>query len=209
MANLFRFLKRPTDAPIIVASMGRAGSTLVYHAIRKKCRNPRDRKFIETLAGATFERGTVYKTHDFPDALQGQDVKVVFLYSSASDSAKSVYNCRETKGAKWIEQHLRHLKSSDSIGDLFNKDILRIGDQIDAWTTCTHTPVLGLRYETLWENVDVLREFTGLRIRLPKKESREPKNLPAELEAKCHEAYAALDARIAAMPDFFLTQGER
>ncbi len=206
LARRIRRHMRRNHPAVVVASMGRAGSTLVFEALSAASDMRPDPSFLPELAGARFEPGAVYKTHDYPDALEGvANLRVVFVFGSASEAARSVFFQERALGREWIRKHLAHLKAERPFEALFDEDILRIGDQLDAWTGCPHTPVLSLRFDALWDNVDILRRFTGLRVRLPARRPRRPKPLPPELEARCAATYGPLDRRIAAMPPVILS----
>ena len=208
-SSLLRSIKRyqrRNRPSIIVASMGRSGSTVIFEALQARTDARPAESFLIDIAGTSFEPGAIYKTHDYPDALRGaRNVRAVFLFGGASEAAKSVYFQEKAKGREWIGRHFKHLKVHQPFEKLFEADILRIGDQLDVWTTWTHTPVLSLHYDTMWDNIDILRQFTGLNVQLPERRPRRDKSLPADLEEKCLATYGELDGRIAAMPDIILS----
>ena len=200
-----RYMRRHQPS-ILVASMGRSGSTVVFRSLYAASEARPENSFLETIAGTRFEPGAVYKTHDYPDALEGiGNVRAVFMFGSASEAARSVYFQEKIKGRAWIDKHFAHLKANRPFEELFERDVLRIADQLDAWTGCTHTPVLSLRFDALWDNVDILRRFTGLDVQLPPQRARRDKPLSPDLEEQCAATYGELDRRIAAMPAVILS----
>jgi hypothetical protein len=204
-ARIARFRNRRKPA-IVVASMGRAGSTLVFTALRDASFGRPTEPFLVDLEGATLEAGMVYKTHDFPEGLRNHtNVRAVFLFGSASDSAKSVYLQEQKLGRQWIDRHFAHLHTDQPFEELFERDVLRIGDQLEAWTNCDHTPVLGVHFDAIWDNVDRIRNFTGLDLVLPQRRERQAKILPPGLQAKSERTYGTLDARIDKMPKVFVS----
>ncbi|MFX4296132.1 hypothetical protein [Pseudosulfitobacter pseudonitzschiae] len=126
---------------------------------------------------------------------------MVFLFGSATDAALSVLACRDRYGTRWIEQHLEHLRADGSFEDLGNRDVLRFGDQLDSWIGKSGTPRLILHYDALWDHVDTLSEFTGVPVLLPARRARSgAAAADSATRARFAETYAALDARIAALP---------
>ncbi|MBT8474502.1 MAG: hypothetical protein HKO95_06020 [Rhodobacteraceae bacterium] len=209
--RLRQFLTPSKRPGIIVASIGRSGSTLLYRSVAEamsmaRFSRIRGRVFDEAwdLADSTLLRGTVYKTHDHPAALAGrQDLRSLFVFGQPSDIARSVVNQRATHGDAWVAEHLAHMHADGPYEALFERDVLRLESQLDAWSTFTASPVLCVRYEALWDALDEIRAFTGLPVELPERRERESKLLGDEEEAALRSVYGALDARVAAMPDVF------
>lgn len=210
--------------PVVVASMGRAGSTLVYDALNKGmglarfgADTYRNERFVRdvawTLANARFRKGVVYKTHDFPHELKTvQDIRVVFTFGIPSDAARSVLGCDDKYGRAWIEEHFSHLRADGTFDEVCSRDVLRFGEQLDSWTGLTDLPVLALKYENLWDSgaQDALSRFVGFPVTLPVRKARESAALELGDRAKAlRSTYAALDARVAAMPDIITNDKAR
>lgn len=201
----------------IVASMGRSGSTLVYHAIAKALAQKKYKRLSSTLERsvkgqawdldrAPLVGGVVYKTHDMASNIVPiLPVKAIFLFSRASDAALSVYSCYERYGKEWVEMHLRHLHASGNFSELLERDILRFGEQINSWVNEKRFPVLAARYEYLWDNQDILRAFFDLPITLPERRMRAEKAIDELNIAKAKTLYSQLDARIDELPAVFIT----
>lgn len=205
----------PTALPsLIVASMGRSGSTLAYDALRRAVAMARFPGPLQAqglrlvsdqawdLDRTRFVPGVVYKTHDLAHELpEGSGTKVVFLFGSATDAALSVLACRDRYGPRWIEQHFEHLRASGPFEELGARDVLRFGEQVDGWIGKAGTQRLILHYDALWDHAQTLSDFAGVPVRLP---PRRPRNgaSAADAETRAHFAatYGALDARIAALP---------
>lgn len=210
----------PSSAPpLLVASMGRSGSTLVYDALVEGMVRARFGAFpyrlnglvkeeAWNLAGQTFYKGRVYKTHDLPSQFSSSDFpRVVFLFGLASDAARSVLHCEKTYGRAWIEEHFKHLSAIGELEDVPNRDVLRFADQLNAWLTFEGVPVLALRYEDLWnpETENILSRFAGFPVSFPERKNR--KSISVELGAvgqRLNNTYADLDRRIAALPSVHL-----
>lgn len=208
----------PSRLPaVVVASMGRAGSTLVFEAIRHALARRRFGPMADglspftydslwSLSGAAVRPGIVYKTHDYPHSLQcDSDVKGVFLFGRPSDAVISVFQCQQRYGDAWVRAHFQHLQSDRTLESLLSEDGLGIEAQIDAWRTTGAMPVLGLRYETLWDHADDLSAFLDLDVRLPEKRARTAgtAGLPDGLVDRIRRKYAALDEWVEGLDDIF------
>lgn len=200
--------------PLIVASMGRSGSTMVCDALRLAVAAARFPGSLQAqglrlvsdeawdLHRTRLAPGVVYKTHGLAHELpDGSGAKVVFLFGSATDAALSVLACRDRKGPRWIDQHFEHLRATGPFEDLGRSDVLRFGEQLDGWISKSGTQRLILHYESVWEHVQTLSDFAGVPVCLPPRRPRSGANAAdAETRARFAETYASLDARIAALP---------
>lgn len=204
-------------SPIVVSSMGRSGSTLctnaIADAVAKRSFGARGRWLRKAtrvdawnLAEDRLAPNKVHKTHALPTELPDDfNGRVVFVFGLASDAALSVVSCKHRYGDDWISKHFRHLRAVGSFEELGQRDVLRFEEQIDGWTTLTGQDVLALRYDSLWDNVDVLSEFLGFEVKLPEQRPRTLNNYvdPATI-AKFKATYDALDRKIMAMPGCIL-----
>lgn len=193
---------------VIVASMGRSGSTLCFSTLQKSAKtilNRHPARFEASLARARLFRGTIVKTHDYPDALQGrrEAVKVLFIFGSTYDAALSVYDCRARYGANWVEQHFMNCKSDATFDDLFRFDALGMAQQIKEWSVFDDVPVLCVRLDALWQHAADIARFTGYALDLPPKQARVEKKIPEDLRQRARTVYAPLDEEIAKLPDLF------
>ena len=200
--------------PVVVASMGRSGSTLIWDALRRaiavaRFPGPLQAQGLRLVSDQAwdldrirFARGVVYKTHGLASELpENHGVKVIFLFGSATDAALSVRACRDRYGARWIKQHFEHLRAAGPFEDLGARDVLRFGEQLDGWIGKTGTPRMILHYDAVWDHVQTLSDFVGVPVRLPPRHPRSSASVAdSETRARFAEAYETLDARIAAMP---------
>ncbi|GAW33892.1 hypothetical protein RA2_00937 [Roseovarius sp. A-2] len=198
---------------IIVASMGRSGSTLCYAALREAAmgRFGRDPAyFAPSLARARLRRGQIVKTHDYPDALPARRApcKALFIFGSTYAAALSLHVCRTRDGAVWVAQHFANCKSTASPDDLFARDALGMAQQVKAWTVTEALPVLCLRYEALWDSVPRIARFTGYPLHLPPKTPRATPDLPESLRQRAEAVYRPLDAILDRLPDAFVAGPE-
>lgn len=204
--------------PIIVASMGRAGSSLIYDALSEGLARARFgplkafgrkivREFAWDLSGRIFTPGVVYKTHALANELPSDcKARVVFVFASASDAALSVLSCYDRYGTDWIARHFANMRANGGFEELGERDVLRFEEQIDGWLGIDHVKVLGLRYEGLWDNVDALSNFVGFPVVLPEKELRRSRqNLDMMTARRFAATYRQLDEKIATLPDCVLS----
>lgn len=199
--------------PIIVASMGRSGSTLIYDAICESVAEKRFKYFpwlkqrivfdaAWDLDAQTYRSGAVYKTHGLGHELpKGTESKVIFLFGPASESALSVFKCKEKKGDAWIKEHFQHMRADGEFSEIGERDVLRFEEQLDSWSLKRDVPVMLLHYDAIWENQDTIAEFLGLPIKLPE---RRPRSASSEIDEatrkKFETTYRELDKRISEMP---------
>lgn len=204
---------------LVVSSMGRAGSTMVYDALvegmtRKHfgslvgslvpARNSFVGRTAWDLSTTTLIGGTVYKTHDHPDSVAPErPAKFVFTFCAASDSVVSVHLCSQRYGREWTESHLEHMGADGPFEDIFERDVLRLAEQVEKWSSATHLDVLAIRYEALWNHVDILSEFVGFPVSLPPFRGRRAANADPRIVHRARALYREVDSAIAALPDVF------
>lgn len=203
-----------TLPPLIVASMGRSGSTLVWSALRQAvaaARFPRPLRAhgLRLVSDQAWDLdrtrltpGVVYKTHGLAQELPDcSGAKVVFLFGSATDAALSVLACRDRYGMRWIEEHFAHMRAHGAFDELGDRDVLRFEEQLDGWVQKSGTPRLILHYDAIWEYEHTLSEFLGTRVSLPPRRQRTgATSADPEMLTRFAGTYAKLDARIATMP---------
>lgn len=206
--------------PILCPSIGRVGSTLLWSALVKGRAQalfgnyrPGDWRRIGRsrwdLAGHRLEAGTVCKTHDFPYELNlEQPLRIVFLYGQPSDVVLSVLRCHRTKGAAWIEDHLRHMHAHGGFDDIIDHDVLRLEEHVEAWLSLRGADVLSLSYDALWEHADILDDFVGFPVTLPDRIERNFDELSHETVQRVRHTYSALDRRISLLPPWRLLRKE-
>lgn len=207
----------PTDKDaLVVASFGRAGSTLIYDALVDAMARRRfgmahgvlhkaveDRAF--GLGYSPLRPGVIYKTHAHPTPLIGRRrVRAVFLFGSAVDAALSVHAQKDLRGEDWVKMHFEHLHRPYRYDDLLKADVLGIRDQCIAWMGFEDVPVLCMRYEGLWDNARQLSEFCGLEVKLPTRRARTPKVISPDAMAAARNVYGPLDEDMAKLPDCFV-----
>lgn len=199
--------------PILCASMGRSGSTLVFNAVRRGQAKARfhsdDRLPLQLVTSdawrpsqVNFHQGVVYKTHapagEMPATFGG---KVVFVFGLPSEAALSVLRCREVLGESWIKTHFFHLASLGTISDLTEWDVLGYERQIVSWRESNAGPRIMIRYESLWEKQPELEAFLGFPVSLPPKRIRSSIDaMDPVINAKVQRTFAELDAWVDTLP---------
>lgn len=204
---------------ILISSMGRTGSTVVFDAVRKSVGQARlpakpalGVRLVSSqawdLTTTSLLPGIVYKTHDFPgslvDSMAAKPLRAVFCFGKASAAALSVLSCPKRYGDDWVRRHLEHLRADGTLKDLRSRDALRFEEQVDDWFAEERFPVLRVKYESLWDNPDILTEFVGVPVALPVQKARTAKYFDPEIRADIQSTFAALDARIGSLPDVSL-----
>ena len=201
--------------PVVIASMSRSGSTMLYKALASSWARARfgvlaDR-FEPILIEAAWKLdetpligGVLYKTHDLPDHMpRPSRAKVVFTFRKASEVALSIADRRFERGEKWFLRHRIHLRGEGDFEAFTRSDTLGLEAQIDRWSTAQGLDVLGLRYETLWEHRGEIEDFLGFKVELPEQRGSKRSADLGSVAAILAETYAPLDRKIAAMPDVF------
>lgn len=211
-----RFIKRTlqkiclkSDPPIIVASMGRAGSTLVFDSVinAKADQYPTFFRpfykrlitdFSWCLEGFKFSKGAVYKTHDFPPVDGAiKDCKVIYVYGPATEAVISVFGCEAKFGSQWVNRHLEHLNASESFASIYDSDVLRIEEQIKRWGRCDTANIFFLYYSDIWDELGQLQNFLGFDIQLPPRRERQSATfLPIQSLKRINNRYQKIDKRI-------------
>jgi hypothetical protein len=186
------------QAPIVIASPGRSGSTMLFESVVEglvrhrfgvgingsigRFLAKRASNFLSRLADVDSTSCPVLKTHDLSDELSKIDnVRAIFVYSDPLDSAKSAKNMLEREGVNWMDEHLFNLRSTGSASEILREDVLNYGEQMRSWLGEFRPNVLALPYEHLWDREDELSQFLGFEILLPTRRSRS--------EHECEDAW--------------------
>lgn len=207
------FWSRGVQPPVVVASIGRSGSTLLTRSLREGMSRARfgfSPGFFYNkvkgdgfdLSNTRFRDGVVYKTHALPSELPGETtVKVVFVYGSASDAVISVALQRDKLGDSWVQNHLRHLRADGQFYEVLDRDVLRIREQVQGWAGKLGVDRVLVKYDNLWSSVDTISNFLGFPIFLPERRVRRSgEQISLCQPDKIREAYSALDSMIDGYP---------
>lgn len=173
---------------IVVASTGRAGSTMLTTSIieilcdKVSLTGTRLEKLLLRRMLYTFRsriegsdkllRG-VLKTHDLPN-FDLTKYKTIYTYGDPFVSALSVDAQIQKHGINWFYRHQKNLHGMGSIDDLLITDVLGYEQQICAWSRfIEHENVFVVNYDDLWARQESLKEFLQLDLQLPSQKPRE------------------------------------
>lgn len=173
-----------------IASIPRCGSTLLGRAIAG----------APPGSGWIGDSATLKKMH-YP--FQHVD-KAVFLFG---DIPKAVISTRRNRWDKNHFQNCNCTKLLDEV-DIFKRDDLNYRPIFDYWAGGLGIPVLAIRYETMWENIDSISDFIGKEITLPLKKERAT-NLDMITKQELTDirhTYSDLIKQVEEMPDIKIIQ---
>jgi hypothetical protein len=177
---------------IVIASTGRAGSTLLTEAIAdafiikryswlpnglKRWLRKQSLVYVDRLSHIDSHTAPVIKTHDLPLERCGHNIKYIFVYGNPLDSALSVEAQMRVHGRIWGEEHIYHLRGSGEPEYLLEADVLNYEKQMESW--CSSEDVYIVHYDDLWDAVPSMSDFTNLPIDLPQRKQRKKTDNPA------------------------------
>ena len=196
----FYLLSKSSDNnKIVVASNGRAGSTMLFLEIQKSfikenayfskifLRYFKNKPYLEgpfgeflvnleDLNNATFP---IIKTHSTPHE-NNKSSKYIFVYSDPLSSAISVYNRVLKEGIDFYLSHLKHLNSIGLFERIFYEDTLNYEKQLTRWKRQSDSNLLLIKLPEIWSRKTEIEDFLGFRINLPAK--REQSKLADDLK---------------------------
>ena len=190
MKTLARFFVFRGYTPVVVASTGRAGSTMLTNSIAKSLVQKRYyflpsyvKKILANLAISycdrledinMLNRSPVIKTHDFYRGELANRIKYIFVYGNAFDSAVSAFRQGELRGSAWLDEHIFHLCGVGSPDEVLKADVLNYEAQLKAWQ---NSPAFIVHYSEIWELKDELAKYLGFPFVLPTQKARSS-NIP-------------------------------
>ena len=160
----------PNKNAIIIAGLGRCGTTLLFNSISKNHYYKKHNDLIDFKSLINFKKGTVYKTHDFPplDELPSY-VKVIFMYGNVYNTIISSHR----RINEWSKSHHKHLGSIGYIpnNDIFYRDSLGLSKQFSKWKA---TKYLKIRYEDIYKKETILEisSLLGFKLNLEEEVKR-------------------------------------
>jgi len=152
---------------IIIAGLGRCGSTILAQALNNNISPP----FSEHLQGYHFRNKSIYKTHDFAPPSLPLTAKVIFMFRNPMDIVVSTCAAIERyRDENFGQEHYTHLHSDFKQHNLcFVKDVMRLEENFDSWYQQQTFDLLTMRYERIFDYIDSIEKFVGFKIKLPKK----------------------------------------
>jgi hypothetical protein len=208
-----RRLLFPEDTPIVLASTGRAGSTMLAEAIvasylenrlqylpsaiRKRLRGLA-LEYANRLEEIPLLSAPIVKTHDlytsrFEEPHPGRhcdNCRFVFVFADPLESALSAAGMAHRHGKIWLEEHIFHLAGSGGPDDVFLDDVLNYEAQILSWSGCEDGFCVHL--DDIWARREALSSFLGFEVTLPARRSREEKSLPEDCNIPLFERLQGL-----------------
>ena len=125
--------------------------------------------FLVELKDLIVNTSLVVKTHSLYIEGLDENIRYLFVFGDPFESALSVLEQFDKKGFKWVNQHLLHLNSSDSIDNLFVADVLQYEAQLASWLDssayCVH-------YEDIWYLRESISRYLGFALILPVRRDR-------------------------------------
>ena len=182
---------------IVVAGMGRCGTSLVLNAIGRS--SGRGHQWVTSLADAPRLSRKVIKTHDFaPSRPVPGTVKFIYLFGDP----RQIICSAERKGDVFLKKHYPHMNADYSDHkDVFNKDTMRLTDNLRSWLEVSGIDVLILRYETLWNYQKNVSDFLGFEVVLPEYRARASDWRAHPKKQELNNTYGDLNAFIESLPD--------
>ena len=201
------FLINIKSKPILVASIGRSGSTMLYQSLiysSAKNLGIDNEKLINALKceawdlqeSISLHNGCVYKTHDLPsDPSYLEKFKIIYLHDKPSKIVTSIFNITNNEGLGWLKLHLKHLRSDERLHTRFLKDeIFNFKDHLVQWKKYDVKNILFIHYEDIWNSIRKIEEFVGFSVEMPPKGKRLSTDAVSEnIKIKIEEMYKHLD----------------
>ena len=152
---------------ILIPSMGRCGSTALFFAIRA-CVPPHEGRFVHYLADADIQDAEIIKTHDRAPDVIPDHWRVIYLYGDPDVIRRSVM----AQSEEWKRVHFEHFGKVfvDDQVSLVDSDGLDLMGNRSSWRNLDN--VLHIHYDDLFESAEVISEFLGVTITLPKRINR-------------------------------------
>ena len=154
------------DPPIILAGLGRCGTTLTTNAIRKT--RGYSYQFVADINTTPYLNKHIYKTHDYPRIEDfPENIKVIFMFGNVVDTIISLSK-RMNRYYDSLSQ-VYHTESMAHAAALHNIDGLKLEELFDAWYRPQNFPMITIRYETLFsENTqELFSDFLGFKANFP------------------------------------------
>lgn len=177
--NLIATVASRAQAPVVVNSFGRSGSTVLFEGVAASAaRGGRVARKIVRGEAWRLDRDPVgrhrcYKSHDYPTPSLRRDARVLYVFGDPVDATHSVAQRVDSLGHEWLEEHCRHLRVEPfSPETLFERDALRIKDHLQSWLEQDHVAAAFVRYEAMWDHLQEVSDFVGFEVILPPKRQR-------------------------------------
>ncbi len=197
----------------IVAGLPRCGTTYMYRSLaglEQGDNTPdKERSFIRSLDKAMKKDcklqgyNQIIKTHSHAPSSLPEDCKVIFMFG---DVEKAVISFRQNR---WDPYSIRNqsCRKPMKLMNIYKRDELKLEKHLDSWTKSNGYPVLLLRYEKVFDNVDIISSFIGREVHLlPWVERGTKLDLMANEKdlLNIRKTYGRLIKRVNEMPDYLI-----
>lgn len=170
------WLYRYCSYPVIVASTGRSGSTMLCHSIMnssfKEKTGLKSPRFVffpafspDKALRMKYRVGGVYKTHLLPEYIPNH-VKKIFIFDSPIITYTSFNLCIERYGKKWGIQHLKNLQSPYEIKDI-NKDVDFLNYEAQLLSWLEYKEALCINFRDLWRYQEKMSAYLEMPLLFP------------------------------------------
>jgi hypothetical protein len=183
---------------IVLCSLGRCGSTLLFDRI-----DAERKTFIVDLSNLRgISHSCVIKTHDYFPKFWDTDFKFLFMVGDIYDIVASSY----AKILSGVEgsQHFMNFKSDhtrDNQLKILDRDVLNLEKHFDSWYDAYHNKnceMMILKYEKLWDNIELVNNFLHTDVQLPERRDRKTGvfQLNEDQKDRIHKTYGSLNNKI-------------
>jgi hypothetical protein len=189
--------------PIVIASMGRCGSTLIWFVLGSK--EYYSHNLPSNCLFAIFEKDSIvqygqgkidklednfiYKTHSLPHI--NENCLAVYLFANPMNVVISAHL------QSFIKQHYFHFGGLYEERQNYHlKDTLKLEENFDAWYQKQTFPLITLRYETLYKNIPLLEDFLERKLPFPKETIRKTNYLDHIYKNDLEQTYKSLYTKI-------------
>ncbi len=187
---------RARSQSVVVAGLGRCGTTLVQRAFVQHGFRPHNQFVNDLGTELTGPAGTVYKTHHYPPDSLPENVRLIFMFGNPMNIALSVHR----RINKWGRDHHDHLGSDGFVSNdsVIGSDTLQLSRLFDAWYRPQGFGFMTIRYESLYEPPvrAALNDYVGFDVPLASRRARETDWESHPDSSLLLETYGELAARI-------------
>lgn len=196
----------PSQSGVVIAGLGRCGTTMLCNAFNL---DVRFHARLDLLARRFPKRylQSIIKTHDFPPRTPEvwAGYRFIFLFGNVPDLVWSYMN---QKDVEWVEYTHLHMDSCESgpLDMLCQWDVFRLEEHFDKWCRPCGLKHMMVRYETMWDHVEEIKEFAEQGLGLPQRAARKhvaKRDMKTDEYTQVLEAYDPLIKKIDLCPDIW------
>lgn len=186
----------------IVGGIGRCGTTLIFKFLSSNYYSQKFTKNLNKIDTSILTSNTVFKTHSPFPPKNPKNMKALFMFGN-------IYNIVTSYRQIWSPKSASHLYLNEEVSknkDLFSTNVLKLERHFKHWIKPQKFPVMIVRYETMYQNMNEILKFLGLnpkKIKFPsqKKRTTSWKNLPNSDKDKLIKSYKHVQEYVDNLPD--------